>query len=162
MSDPGRSVVCIRTAVWADLPELRRIFRSAALSNAGDVEGLLARPEFLEFEGLAVGTGGTRVAQTQRAGTAVVVGFATVNLGEQGEPELDDLFVDPQCQRQGVARRLVEDAVETLRGSGRERLWVTGNPHASAFYTATGFLGTERVDTELGPGLRLHHHVPAS
>lgn len=87
--------------------------------------------------------------------------FATVDLGEQGEPELDDLFVEQQWQRQGVARRLVEDAVETLRVSGHERRWVTGNPHASAFYAAVGFVGTDR-DTGLGRGLRLHHRVPAS
>ena len=66
------------------------------------------------------------------------------------------LFVDPQWQRRGVARRLIGDAVQPVRESGRQRLWVTGNPNAVAFYAAVGFLGSERVATKLGPGLRLH------
>ncbi|MBT9255285.1 GNAT family N-acetyltransferase [Phycicoccus sp. KQZ13P-1] len=153
--------VRVRTAVWPDLHDLRRIYRAAALSNSGDVDALLTRPEFLEYEGTAVGAGTTRVAQRQHAGVLLIVGFATVSLGEHGEPELDDLFVDPPWQRHGVALRLVEDAADRLRGSGHTRLWVTGNPHASAFYRAAGFVGTGRVETELGPGLRLHRVIPA-
>jgi hypothetical protein len=33
-------------------------------------------------------------------------------------------------------------------------LWDTGNPHASRFYAAVGFVGIKPVATELGPGLR--------
>jgi hypothetical protein len=36
MSDVGHPVTIVRTAVSADLPELRRIYRSASLSNSGD------------------------------------------------------------------------------------------------------------------------------
>ncbi|GGL31592.1 GNAT family N-acetyltransferase [Phycicoccus endophyticus] len=151
----------VRTAVWADLPDLRRIYRAAALSNAGDVAALSSRPEFLEFEGPWIDAGATRVAQTQPAGVPLILGFATVSRVGRGEPELDDLFVDPAWQRRGVAMRLVEDAVHRLGRSGDTRLWVTGNPHAAAFYRAAGFIGSERVETELGPGLRLYRRVPA-
>ncbi|MGV1009900.1 MAG: GNAT family N-acetyltransferase, partial [Dermatophilaceae bacterium] len=89
-------------------------------------------------------------------GVGTILGFATVTVGDVGEPELDDLFVDPQWQRRGVAWRLIQHAVQTVRESGRQRLWVTANPHASVFYAAVGFLGSERVATQLGPGLRLH------
>jgi predicted N-acetyltransferase YhbS len=82
-----------------------------------------------------------------------------VTVGDAGEAELDDLFVDPQWHRRGVAQRLIQDAIQTVHKSGHQRLWVTGNPHASAFYAAVGFVGSERVTTELGPGLRLHLDV---
>ncbi|MGW5239285.1 GNAT family N-acetyltransferase [Monashia sp. NPDC004114] len=158
MSRVGEPVIAIRTAVPADLSELQRIYRSASLSNAGDAPLLLARPEFLHFAGEGVPEGRTRVAEADLEGVERIVGFATVTVeaGAVGEPELVDLFVDPQWHRRGVARRLIEDAVQTVRTAGGRRLWVTGNPHASGFYAAVGFVGDEPVATELGPGLRLH------
>lgn len=159
MSRVREPVSMIRTAAPADLPELQRVFRAASLANPGDAPALLARPEFLLFAGEGVAHGETRLAVAGAEGGEAVLGFASVTLRGVREPELDDLFVDPQWQRQGVARRLVEDAVGTLRASGRQRLWVTGNPHALAFYRAVGFVGDEPVGTELGAGLRLHLDV---
>ena len=149
-------VSTIRTAVPADLLELQRIYRSASLSNPGDAPLLLARPEFLHFAGEGVVQGRTRVAVAGAEDRGAILGFATVTVGHDGEPELEDAFVDPQWQRRGVARRLIEDAVQAVGKSGHQRLWVTANPHAVAFYTAVGFVGSEQVATELGPGLRLH------
>ena len=111
MSGAGELVATIRTAVPADLPELQRIFRSASLSNSADAPLLLARPEFLQFAGEGVFAGRTRVAVAGLGGVETILGFATVTAGDVGEPELDDLFVDPRWQRRGVARRLIEDAV---------------------------------------------------
>jgi GNAT superfamily N-acetyltransferase len=159
MSGVQGPVSAIRTAVPADLPELQRVFRAASLSNPGDAPALLARPEFLLFAGEGVAQGDTRVAVAGAEGEGTVLGFATVTVRGAGEPELDDLFVDPRWQRQGVARRLVEDAVGTVRASGQQRLWVTGNPHAVAFYRAVGCVGDEPVATDLGAGLRLHLDV---
>jgi GNAT superfamily N-acetyltransferase len=154
--DPVRA---IRTAVPTDLPELQRIFRSASLSNPGDAPLLLARPEFLVFAGESVAQGDTRLAVAGAQGQGTILGFATVTMRSAGEPELDDLFVDPRWQRHGVARRLIEDAIQTTRTSGQQRLWVTGNPHALAFYTAVGFVVDDQVATDLGAGLRLHVDV---
>lgn len=149
-------VSTVRTAVPADVPELQRIFRSAALSNPGDAPLLLARPEFLHFAGKGIAQGRTRVAVAGIEGKGAILGFATVTVGDEGEPELEDAFVHPLWQRRGVARRLIEDAVQAVRTSGHQRLWVTANPHAVAFYTAVGFVGSEQVATDLGAGLRLH------
>lgn len=149
----------IRTAVLADLPELRRVFRAASLSNAGDAPLLLAHPEFLHFTGSGVATGRTRVAEGGVQGAGRILGFATVADVGAGDGELEDLFVDPLWHRRGIARRLLRDAVEALRESGPRRLWVVGNPQALAFYRAVGFTGGESVPTELGAGLRLHLDV---
>ena len=79
-------VSTIRTAVPADLPELQRIFRSASLSNPGDAPLLLARPEFLQFAGEGVVQGRTRVAVTCDEGRGAILGYATVTVGDGGEP----------------------------------------------------------------------------
>ncbi|MBO0867440.1 MAG: GNAT family N-acetyltransferase [Micromonosporaceae bacterium] len=155
MSEPAVPTVAIRTAVAADLPALRRVYRTASLSNAGDAPVLLARPEYLDFPGDAVAAGRTRVAVAGPPGAGRVVGFVTVIDGDDG-PELEDLFVDPQWRRRGFARHLVLDVVTALQQAGRRRLWVTGNPHALGFYLAVGFVETGRVATELGTGLRMY------
>ncbi|NMO51945.1 GNAT family N-acetyltransferase [Actinoplanes sp. TBRC 11911] len=141
----------IRAAVVADLPALQRVFRAASLSNAGEAPMLLARPEFLVFAGDGIADGRTLVA-VAGAPQDRIVGFATVTTG----PELEDLFVDPDWHRRGVARQLVGRVAETARAQGHRRLWVTGNPHALAFYLAVGFVQVDQVATELGvPGLRM-------
>jgi putative acetyltransferase len=144
----------IRSAVAADLPELRRVFVAASLSNADDAPLLLARPEFLVFAGDGAADGRTRVAVTGPESGGRLLGFATVSLGAGG-PDLEDLFVDPPFHRRGIARRLVLDAVTTVRAAGHRRLSVTGNPHALAFYRALGFVVLGPTDTDLGPGIRM-------
>jgi GNAT superfamily N-acetyltransferase len=147
--------LAIRTAVAADLPALRRVFRAASLSNAGDAPMLLARPEFLIFNGEGVAAGRTLVAIVGPKGKERVIGFATVVAGEDDGLELEDLFVDPNWHRRGVARLLVRQVVSTARDAGHRRLWVTGNPHALAFYLAVGFVQVDQLSTPLGIGLRM-------
>ena len=144
----------IRTAVSADLPALQEVFRAASLSNADDAALLQAHPEHLAFAGDGITEGRTRVA-TLGEGADHVIGFATVVAGENGGLDLEDLFVDPAWQRQGIGRALVLDAVATARAAGHQRLTVIGNPHALAFYRALGFVEVGPAVTELGAGLRL-------
>ena len=145
----------IRTAVAADLPELQRVFAAAALSNVADAPLLLAHPEFLVFAGDGIAEGRTRLAAAGRPDDNRVLGFATVATGEDGGLDLEDLFVDPECRRRGIARRLIADAVSTARAAGHQVLTVTGNPHALAFYLAVGFVEIGHTETELGAGPRL-------
>lgn len=146
-SDPNRR---IRTAVAGDLVELQRVFRAASLSNERDAPLLLANPEHLVFAGAGIADGRTRLVEDTR-----VFGFATVVPGEDGAPELDDLFVDPPDQRRGIARQLVLDAVHRAHESGHAGLFVTANPHALGFYRSVGFVEIGQVDTELGSGARM-------
>jgi GNAT superfamily N-acetyltransferase len=152
--------LAFRTAVAADLPALQRVYRAASLSNAGDAPMLLARPEFLVFTGEGIATGRTLVAVASqpgkdRPGGDRVVGFATVAAGQDDGLELEDLFVDPDWRRRGIARHLVQQVVNTARDTGHRRLWVTGNLHALAFYLAVGFVQVDQVPTALGNGLRM-------
>jgi GNAT superfamily N-acetyltransferase len=87
------------------------------------------------------------------------LGFLTVIPGLDRELELEDLFVDPRFQRRGVARELIADVMESARAAGSRRLSVVANPHAMAFYTAVGFVGSDQVATALGEGRRMHLEV---
>lgn len=151
-TDQRTSGLTLRTAVAADLPELKQVYREASLSNAGDAPLLLAQPEYLEFAGDGIAAGQTLVAVDDGR----VVGFGTVVPGQDDGPELEDLFVHPDWMRRGIARDLVRQLAVVARDEGHQRLWVTGNPHARAFYRAAGFLDVGQVGTELGSGFRMY------
>ena len=140
----------IRLGTPADLDAASGVYRRASLSNAGDRENLLAHPEYLILgpEGLAEGR--THVAE--RDGT--VVGFATWAEAD-GTIDLEDLFVDPDYRRRGIAAALVRRIAEVLRARGAERLEVTANPHAMEFYRSAGFTDHGTADTEFGSASRL-------
>ena len=140
----------IRLGVPADLSEAAGVFRRASLSNAGDRDNLLAHPEYLVLgpEGLAEGR--TYVAEEDGS----VVGFATwADAG--GSMELEDLFVDPDWRRRGIAAALVGRIAEVLRARGVEFLEVTANPHAREFYSAAGFIDSGVTETAFGAAARM-------
>jgi GNAT superfamily N-acetyltransferase len=144
----------IRVAVADDFETVSDLFRRSSLSNAGDREVLLTNPDALAFDRASIREGRTRVAARDGA----IVGFATTTL--KGDvAELDDLFVDPDWMRRGVARALVLDAVSVARSGGSTRLEVTANPHALDFYNAVGFVGDGQVATQFTPGTRMHLDV---
>ena len=140
----------IRLGVPADLPAAAGVYRRASLSNAGDRDNLLAHPEFLILgpEGLAEGR--TYVAEEDGS----VVGFASwAEAG--GSLELEDLFVDPDWRRRGIATALVGRIVDVLRARGAECLVVTANPHAGEFYSAAGFIDCGVAETDFGAAPRM-------
>ena len=70
-----------------------------------------------------------------------------------GDPFLSSLWVDPWHRRRGIARELVEAAVERAAtvGATAVSLWVLdGNEEAGQFYTAIGFVLTG--ERQLAPG----------
>jgi ribosomal protein S18 acetylase RimI-like enzyme len=145
----------IRLGTPADLPAAADVYRRASLSNAGDRDNLLAHPEYLILgpEGLAEGR--TYVAEEDGA----VVGFATW-AQTNGAIELEDLFVDPDWRRRGIATALVSRIVNVLRARGVTCLEVTSNPHAQGFYSAAGFIDCGMAETDFGaaPRKRLAIH----
>ncbi len=140
----------IRTASEHDLDGLRSVYRRASLSNASDRDVLLANPQYLEFDGSALGRGTTTLATV--GGT--IVGFVTVTHDDPDDPEVDDLFVDPDWQRHGIGRLLLRSAVTAARAQGHRVLMVTGNPHAEVFYRSVGFVKIGEAATEFGTSPR--------
>jgi len=104
------SIVRIRVACASDLPALRDLFRRSSLSNEGDRDLLLARPEVLELADEGITEGRTQVAVGADDG---IRGFITTRPLDACVLEIEDLFVDPDWMRTGVASRLVEDLLAT-------------------------------------------------
>ena len=132
----------IRDSTPADLSAVEGIFRRAALTNEGDREWISAHPEEFGIDQANVIEGRTRVAVVEGR----IVGFATL-VGN----ELEDLFTDPDWMRRGIATALVRDAASTV-----DRIDVTANMHAQAFYEAAGFVLDGVTQTPGGPGRRMH------
>jgi ribosomal protein S18 acetylase RimI-like enzyme len=140
----------IRLGTPADLAAASSVYRRASLSNEGDRDNLLAHPEYLVLgpEGLAEGR--THVAEQD----GTVVGFATWAEAD-GTVDLEDLFVDPDYRRRGIASELVRRIAEVLRARGVQRLEVTANPHAMEFYRSAGFTDYGTADTDFGAAPRM-------
>jgi len=151
------SAVSTRVATNADRDTIERIYREASLSNSGDREALLANPAFLQWPIDALATGTTVVATTRDDGA---VGFARIVPGE-GTVELDDLFVDPDWMRRGVATALLRHLTDVVTTAGGSELAVIANPHALDFYLAVGFVDDGEVATQLGTGRRMRLRLGA-
>jgi ribosomal protein S18 acetylase RimI-like enzyme len=143
--------VQFRTALSTDLDALRDVYRRSSLANDSDREVLLAHPDALEFTGDGIDEERTLVAV--QAGQ--ILGFATAGRIVDGAIELDDLFVDPECQRQGIGRALVTELAARARRVDVTRVEVTANPDALAFYEAVGFRTTGSAETRFGPAPRM-------
>jgi GNAT superfamily N-acetyltransferase len=140
----------IRLGTSADLAAASGIYRRASLSNAGDRDNLLAHPEYLILGSEGLAGGRTHVAEED----GMLVGFAT--WAEIAcSIELEDLFVDPDYMRRGIATALVTRIAEVLRARGAERLEVTANPHALDFYRAVGFTDCGVAETDFGAAPRM-------
>ena len=144
-------LVDIRDAVLADMPVLQEVFRRSSLSNEGDRADLLAHPEVLEYSDEWVRKGHTRVAD--HAGR--IRGFATAVPAEDAV-ELEDLFVDPEWIRRGIARALIRDVAARARSRSVRRVDVTANVLALDFYRAVGFILDGTTDTRFGQAPRMH------
>ena len=141
-----------------ELESLEALQWRASLANPGDREAILTHPDAIVIPPGQIADG--RVFVAERAG--IVLGFAAVLDRDDGQTELDGLFVEPTLWRAGVGRLLVERAKEYSRDRAATWLHVTGNPHAEGFYQACGFLTYGSTETQFGPGLLMRLPVSAA
>ena len=140
----------IRLGTSADLEGATNVYRRAALSNAGDQLRLLANPDLLILRPEGLAEERTYVVEEDGA----IVGFASW-AEANGTVELEDLFVDPDHMRHGIATALVRRIADALRARGVEHLEVTANPHALPFYRAVGFIARGTAETQFGSAPRM-------
>jgi N-acetylglutamate synthase-like GNAT family acetyltransferase len=143
--------ILIRPAIVSEQKALEALQMRASLNNAGDRDALLANPDAIELPLEQISA--NRVFIAERDGA--ILGFSAVLPRDDGETELDALFVEPTLWRSGVGRLLVEHCAEVARAQGSSLLHVVGNPHAQGFYAACGFKMTGTVGTRFGVGLAL-------
>ena len=140
--------VTVRPAVASEQKALEALQWRASLNNPGDREALLANPDAIELPLEQIVAGGVFVAEL--AGS--IKGFAAILPREDGDSELDALFVEPEAWRQGIGRALVDHCCWAAVASGATAIHVVGNPHAEGFYGACGFkaLGTKQMRFGVG------------
>jgi GNAT superfamily N-acetyltransferase len=140
--------VIVRPAVASEQKELEALQWRASLNNPGDRDALLAHPDAIELPLEQIRGGGVFVAEV--AGS--VMGFAAILPRDNGDFDLDALFVEPSAWRQGIGRALIEHCAAAARTAGAESLHVVGNPHAEGFYSSCGFemLGTKQMRFGVG------------
>jgi len=140
--------VIVRPAVASEQKELEALQWRASLNNPGDREALLAHPDAIELPLDQIRDGGVFVAEV--AGS--MRGFAAILPRNNGDFDLDALFVEPSAWRQGIGRALIEHCAAAARTAGAESLHVVGNPHAEGFYSSCGFemLGTKQMRFGVG------------
>ncbi|MGZ5193992.1 MAG: GNAT family N-acetyltransferase [Ramlibacter sp.] len=141
--------ITVRPAAVSEQNALEAVQWRASLNNPGDREALLANSDAIVLPVAQLEAGGVFVAEV--AGS--ITGFAAILLRDDGDTELDALFVEPGAWRQGVGRVLAEHCAAAARDAGARALHVVGNPHAEGFYRACGFelLGTKEM--RFGTGL---------
>ena len=88
-----------------------------------------------------------------------VVGFAAILPREDGDSELDALFVEPELWQRGIGRALVEHCCAAAKAAGAKSLHVVGNPHAEGFYRSCGFAKLGTKATRFGVGLLMKRSV---
>lgn len=141
--------ITVRPAAVSEQKALEAVQWRASLNNPGDREALLAHPDAIALPIAQLEAGGVFVAEI--AGS--VLGFAAILPREDGDSELDALFVEPGAWRQGVGRALVEHCAAAARDTGARAILVIGNPHAEGFYRACGFEMTGTKEMRFGVGL---------
>jgi GNAT superfamily N-acetyltransferase len=146
--------ISTRLANDRDLEALRDIDQRA-LSNDGNRANLLPPQQRCTGAGTALRPGGPA---WQTDGRGRILGFATV-VSIEGGLELEDLFVDPDAMREGVASRLVRDAIAQAARDGLARIEVTANNHAAEFYASAGFVRVDDEQTFFGPASRLRRDI---
>jgi len=139
----------IRTALPSEQRHLEELERRAGLANPGDREAILIHPEIIEVPLEQIVSGDVFVLEAK----GVVAGFASVKSRQDGDTDLDGLFVDPVMQRSGFGRLLVDYCAGIARARDSKALHVIGNPHAEDFYLACEFEQVGTTKTRFGPGL---------
>lgn len=142
----------IRDGLPREVAELEALQRRSSLAWEEYRADLEAHPEAIEVPLYALEAGHVRVAE----GTVRPLGFSVLLPGRDGVAELDGLFVDPAFFRRGIGRALIDDALARARDRGWTRIEVTANPNAIEFYLKQGFIDGGVVQTQFGPGLRMH------
>jgi GNAT superfamily N-acetyltransferase len=130
---------------------LEALQRRASLAGEEDRAMLLAHPEAIELPVEQISDGRTIVAESRR----VLLGFAVVLRRDDGDAELDGLFVEPSHWRRGIGRMLMTHAERLATAEGAASLWVTANTQALGFYDACGFVRLGEVATRFGRAPRM-------
>jgi GNAT superfamily N-acetyltransferase len=149
------ALATFRLAIPAEQRALEELQRRASLMWEEDRASLLAHPDAIELPLEQITDGRTVVAERD----GELLGFSVVLRRDDGDAELDGLFVEPSQWRQGIGRMLVEQAEQIAARDGSAHLWVIANTRALDFYGACGFVTVGQVQTRFRPAPRMRKAI---
>lgn len=147
--------VTIRPAAPAERRQLEALQWRASLANEGDRDALQRHPDAIDIPLEQIAAGDVFVLEEDGA----IAGFYAVLPREDGDTELDGLFVEPQLQRRGIGSRLMEHCADAARAGGSKALHVVGNTHAKEFYLCCGFEILAPFETRFGSALLMRKNL---
>ena len=145
----------IRRAVASERESLEALQWRASLNNPGDRASLIANPDAVELPRQQIEDGGVLVAEVMNS----IQGWAAILPRDDGDAELDALFVEPEVWGLGIGSALVERCVVEARANGAVSIHVVGNPHAEGFYRKCGFEILGERQMRFGTGLVMKRDV---
>jgi N-acetylglutamate synthase-like GNAT family acetyltransferase len=147
--------VKMRAALVSERGFLEALQWRASLKNPGDRDALLRNRDAIQLPLEQITGGGVFVAEV----VETVVAFAAILSRDDGDTEVDALFVEPELWQRGIGRSLVEHCCSVAKAAGAKSLHVIGNPQAEAFYDSCGFTRFGTKATRFGVGLLMKRNV---
>jgi GNAT superfamily N-acetyltransferase len=141
----------IRPARAEEREGLIALQRRASLMWEEDRAALQAEPDVIDLPADQIFDG--HVFVFDDAGS--VLGFGVVLPRDDGDAELDGLFVEPDAWGRGIGRRLTDHVVEVARRRGCLAVNVVANKRALGFYAKCGFEALGEVATRFSPGVAM-------
>ncbi len=145
----------IRPAQPHEQKALEALQWRASLNNPNDREALLAHPNCIELPLTQIENGQVFVIEDANE----VKGFAAWLARDDGNLELDGLFVEPEAWRRGYGKTLVAHCNDIARAQGAQAIYVVANLHAEHFYLACGFKALGSAQTQFGIALSMRKEV---
>jgi len=139
----------IRQARPDEREHLIELQRRASLMWEEDRPFLLEHPKAIDLPADQIGEGHVFVWDEEGA----VLGFAVILPRDDGDAELDGVFVEPDRWGEGIGRRLVDHVLAVARERGEISVNLVANLRSAGFYERCGFLGLEEVETPSGRGM---------
>src|SRR5271154_3212462 len=148
MGIQAMSAIALRPYVPADAKRCAEIFRSsidelaAEDYDADQREAWASKADDEEAFGAWLAGALTLLAVIDGG----IAGFASLKGGE----EIDMLFVDPECARQGVGRALVDALTKLAQARGAKRLTAEASEVAKPLFETLGFTAQKRNLVRVG------------
>lgn len=141
----------IRAARLHERETLEDLQLQASLMWLEDRANLLSNPDAIDLPVDQIADGNVFVCEAD----GDIVGFGVVLPREDGDAELDGLFVRPDVWGEGYGRLLLEHGAAMAKGWGAGRLHVIANERALVFYEACGFKPNGTAQTRFRPAPRM-------
>ena len=165
-TEPSRRALTVRMLAPADIDAVaalaRRVWHShyPGIISVAQIEYMLA--ERYAPERIAAELGDPGIAWRVAEVDGWLAGYASTHHRGDGELKLDKIYVDLACQRRGVGRALLDDALATARGLACATLILAVNRHnakAIAFYRARGFEFSGTRVADIGGGFMMDDFI---